>query len=157
MIIATILTVAIITVMSTYSCVMPLPTSLHVHFPFSHSPFLSQLIDISSKGQAMIQRMEDSSKPVVAAIHGSCLGGGCEVSSHLQMNHTVFTLCVVPTFRWHLAATTGLRPRIPRPSLDSQKWCLDSYQEQVAPKDCPNWLVQSLGMDVRYCQYVHLP
>ena len=27
----------------------------------------------------MIQRMEDSHKPVVAAIHGSCLGGGSEV------------------------------------------------------------------------------
>ena len=27
----------------------------------------------------MIQRMEDSPKPVVAAIHGSCLGGGSEV------------------------------------------------------------------------------
>lgn len=41
------------------------------HFP--------QLVDISTKGQAMIQRMEDSPKPVVAAIHGSCLGGGSEV------------------------------------------------------------------------------
>lgn len=38
------------------------------------------LIDISSRGQAMIQRMEDSHKPVVAAIHGSCLGGGSEVA-----------------------------------------------------------------------------
>ena len=43
--------------------------------------FFPQLVDISTKGQAMIQKMEDSPKPVVAAIHGSCLGGGAEVSS----------------------------------------------------------------------------
>ena len=30
-------------------------------------------------GQAMMQKLEDSSKPVVAAINGSCLGGGLEV------------------------------------------------------------------------------
>ena len=45
-----------------------------------------QLIDISTNGQAMIQKMEDSSKPVVAAIHGSCLGGGSEVHTYITVS-----------------------------------------------------------------------
>jgi enoyl-CoA hydratase/long-chain 3-hydroxyacyl-CoA dehydrogenase len=39
-----------------------------------------ELQDISRNGQSMIQRMEDSPKPVVAAINGQCLGGGLEVA-----------------------------------------------------------------------------
>ncbi|WP_411023053.1 enoyl-CoA hydratase-related protein, partial [Salmonella sp. s51228] len=39
-----------------------------------------KLRDISREGQAMIQEMENSAKPVVAAISGSCLGGGLEVA-----------------------------------------------------------------------------
>jgi 3-hydroxyacyl-CoA dehydrogenase / enoyl-CoA hydratase / 3-hydroxybutyryl-CoA epimerase len=34
---------------------------------------------LSRDGQAMIQRVEDFPKPVVAAIHGACLGGGLEL------------------------------------------------------------------------------
>ncbi len=34
---------------------------------------------ISSEGHKNLQKIEDSSKPVVAAIAGSCLGGGLEV------------------------------------------------------------------------------
>jgi len=34
---------------------------------------------ISSEGQKMLQALEDSKKPVVAAIMGSCMGGGLEV------------------------------------------------------------------------------
>ena len=30
-------------------------------------------------GQSMMQKLESSKKPVVAAINGSCLGGGLEV------------------------------------------------------------------------------
>jgi enoyl-CoA hydratase/long-chain 3-hydroxyacyl-CoA dehydrogenase len=41
---------------------------------------LEELKEISRGGQAMIQRLEDGGKPVVAAIHGSCLGGGMEVA-----------------------------------------------------------------------------
>ena len=32
-------------------------------------------------GQSMMQKLENSKKPVVAAINGSCLGGGLEVSA----------------------------------------------------------------------------
>ena len=34
---------------------------------------------LSTEGQAMLQMIEDSPKPVVAAIMGLCLGGGLEV------------------------------------------------------------------------------
>lgn len=35
---------------------------------------------LSRNGQAMLARMEANPKPIVAAIMGSCLGGGFEVS-----------------------------------------------------------------------------
>lgn len=41
---------------------------------------VEELKEISMTGQAMMQKLEDSSKPVVAAISGSCLGGGLEVA-----------------------------------------------------------------------------
>jgi len=34
---------------------------------------------LSSEGQELLQLVEDSPKPLVAAIMGSCLGGGLEV------------------------------------------------------------------------------
>ncbi|HXE56825.1 MAG TPA: fatty acid oxidation complex subunit alpha FadJ [Gemmatimonadales bacterium] len=36
--------------------------------------------ELSREGQAMLQRVEDYPKPVVAAIHGACLGGGLELA-----------------------------------------------------------------------------
>lgn len=39
-----------------------------------------QLAEISSNGQKIMQKLEDCPKPVVAAIMGSCLGGGLEVA-----------------------------------------------------------------------------
>jgi 3-hydroxyacyl-CoA dehydrogenase/enoyl-CoA hydratase/3-hydroxybutyryl-CoA epimerase len=35
---------------------------------------------LSREGQLMVQRIEDFPKPVIAAIHGACLGGGLELS-----------------------------------------------------------------------------
>lgn len=35
---------------------------------------------ISTDGQEIMNRLETNSKPIVAAIMGSCLGGGLEVS-----------------------------------------------------------------------------
>lgn len=35
--------------------------------------------NISSDGKRILERVESSSKPIVAAIMGSCLGGGLEV------------------------------------------------------------------------------
>jgi 3-hydroxyacyl-CoA dehydrogenase/enoyl-CoA hydratase/3-hydroxybutyryl-CoA epimerase len=36
--------------------------------------------ELSRTGQALVQRLEDFPKPIVAAIHGACLGGGCEMA-----------------------------------------------------------------------------
>lgn len=38
------------------------------------------VLNISSEGQKMLLQMENSNKPIVAAIMGSCLGGGLEVA-----------------------------------------------------------------------------
>ncbi|MGH7633393.1 MAG: enoyl-CoA hydratase-related protein, partial [Gemmatimonadaceae bacterium] len=35
---------------------------------------------LSKDGQLLMQRIADSAKPVVAAIHGACLGGGLELA-----------------------------------------------------------------------------
>ena len=40
-----------------------------------------ELAAISREGQKMLQQLEDSTKPVVAAIMGPALGGGLEVLS----------------------------------------------------------------------------
>lgn len=41
---------------------------------------IEELKAISLNGQAVMQKLQDSTKPVVAAINGSCLGGGFEVA-----------------------------------------------------------------------------
>jgi len=41
---------------------------------------------ISQDGQNMLHEVERSSKPVVAAIMGACLGGGLEVSNIIYCN-----------------------------------------------------------------------
>jgi len=38
-----------------------------------------EVTKLSTEGQALLQLIEDSPKPIVAAIMGSCLGGGLEV------------------------------------------------------------------------------
>jgi hypothetical protein len=37
---------------------------------------------LSKSGQADFERLERSPKPIVAAVYGSCLGGGLEVCSN---------------------------------------------------------------------------
>lgn len=38
------------------------------------------VVAISRSGQQILQEIEDSKKPFIAAIKGSCLGGGLEVA-----------------------------------------------------------------------------
>lgn len=40
---------------------------------------VEEAVHLSREGQKMFEKIEESTKPVVAAIHGSCLGGGLEV------------------------------------------------------------------------------
>lgn len=47
---------------------------------------------LSKNGQALFQKMEDSKKPIVAAIMGTCLGGGLEVSILNGFDFDVYTV-----------------------------------------------------------------
>ena len=48
---------------------------------------------ISKDGQEILNRIATSSKPVIAAIHGSCLGGGLEVriKLHFYLSKKILT------------------------------------------------------------------
>lgn len=39
-----------------------------------------EIVEISTSAQTILKRIEDSKKPFIAAIKGSCLGGGLEVA-----------------------------------------------------------------------------
>lgn len=63
-----------------------------------------EITQLSQEGQKMFEKIEKSPKPIVAAINGSCLGGGLEVKSCLtaasfctqyigDINKNVFFLC----------------------------------------------------------------
>ncbi|MEO5800571.1 MAG: enoyl-CoA hydratase-related protein, partial [Gemmatimonadales bacterium] len=41
---------------------------------------VEEAVRLSKDGQLLMQRVADSGKPVVAAIHGACLGGGLELA-----------------------------------------------------------------------------
>ena len=45
-----------------------------------HIHTAQQAKDVSLRGQALLNRMEQLDKPVLAAINGSCLGGGMELA-----------------------------------------------------------------------------
>lgn len=45
-----------------------------------------EVTNLSQEGQKMFDLIEKSPKPVVAAINGSCLGGGLEVKKHYFSN-----------------------------------------------------------------------
>lgn len=45
---------------------------------------IEEVTAVSKNGQVMFQRIENSKKPIVAAINGSCLGGGLELALACQ-------------------------------------------------------------------------
>lgn len=45
-----------------------------------------EVTKLSQEGQKMFEKIEKSPKPIVAAINGSCLGGGLEVNKDCQDN-----------------------------------------------------------------------
>lgn len=64
-------------------------------------------MDISSGGQAMMQKLESSSKPVVAAINGSCLGGGLEVSLNSCVVRKLHCIVLYCFFNVHVHTCAG--------------------------------------------------
>ena len=51
-----------------------------------------EVAQLSQEGQKMLEKIEQSTKPVVAAISGSCLGGGLEVLNHSGADKQLITL-----------------------------------------------------------------
>jgi len=54
---------------------------------------IEEAAKLSAEGQAVLQLIEDSPKPIVSAIMGSCLGGGLEVPTYC-ICWTLFTTYV---------------------------------------------------------------
>lgn len=66
-----------------------------------------QASELSSRGHRVFQRLEDSSKPVIAAVNGFALGGGCELamachlrvaSSNAKLGLPEVTLGLIPGY-----------------------------------------------------------
>ena len=76
-----------------------------------------EMKEISQSGQTMIQSMESSHKPVIAAINGSCLGGGLEVALgchyRVAMNESK-TKLGLPEVMLGLLPGAGGTQRLPR-------------------------------------------
>ncbi|XP_065890644.1 trifunctional enzyme subunit alpha, mitochondrial-like [Dysidea avara] len=75
------------------------------------------LLGISKAGQTTMQRLADSNKPVVAAINGSCLGGGLElaISCHYRMaTKSPKTVMGVPEVMLGLLPGAGGTQRLPK-------------------------------------------
>ena len=63
-----------------YLCFFFSVLCFHVYCSMLNSCTTSQEVtQISQEAQKMFEKLEKSTKPVVAAINGSCLGGGLEV------------------------------------------------------------------------------
>ena len=76
----------------------------HVYYSMLNSCTTSQEVtQISQEAQKMFEKLEKSTKPVVAAINGSCLGGGLEVTDFFQSHRNTGQLIVgihqLQTFR----------------------------------------------------------
>lgn len=76
-----------------------------------------ELSGLSRNGQKMLQRLEDSKTPVVAAINGACLGGGLELAlaCHYRIATTNSkTVLGVPEVKLGLLPGAGGTQRLPK-------------------------------------------
>ncbi len=73
--------------------------------------------EVSVEGHKMFARIEDSSKPYVAAIHGACMGGGTEISlacaGRVVSSHSS-TVMALPEVKLGLLPGLGGSFRMPR-------------------------------------------
>lgn len=76
-----------------------------------------EVLDLCGKGQVLLNKLSNYKKPVVAAINGSCLGGGLELAlacnKRIASNekHTIFAM---PETRLGLIPGLGGTQRLPR-------------------------------------------
>lgn len=54
-----------------------------------------EVTQLSQEGQKMLEKIEQSPKPIVAAISGSCLGGGLEVLNNSGSDKQEWELTVL--------------------------------------------------------------
>ena len=91
---------------------LPFPhTHIHTHTPHHPPPLTThpQLRAISTTGQSIMQKLEDSGKPVIAAIHGSCLGGGLEVMDmYMCMGRKCTSRVLTPLTSYFLLSLTAV-------------------------------------------------
>ncbi|MBT8492880.1 MAG: fatty acid oxidation complex subunit alpha FadJ, partial [Deltaproteobacteria bacterium] len=77
----------------------------------------AEAAELSRHGQAAMQRIEDCPKPIVAAIHGTCLGGGLELAlachGRVASNHRK-TKLGLPEVQLGLLPGAGGTQRLPR-------------------------------------------
>lgn len=75
------------------------------------------LEQLSKDGHTILNKIEASSKPIVVAIHGSCMGGGLELSLacdyRIATNHSK-TMMALPEVKLGVIPGTGGTQRLPR-------------------------------------------
>jgi 3-hydroxyacyl-CoA dehydrogenase/enoyl-CoA hydratase/3-hydroxybutyryl-CoA epimerase len=76
-----------------------------------------ELTELSASGHTILNRIADFKKPVVVAIHGSCMGGGLELSLachyRIASNHKK-TVLALPEVKLGVIPGTGGTQRLPR-------------------------------------------
>ena len=78
---------------------------------------VEEAVRLSRDGQLMMQRVADSAKPIVAAIHGACVGGGLELALacryRIASDHAK-TMLGLPETQLGLIPGAGGSNRLPR-------------------------------------------
>lgn len=105
-----------------------------------------EVTKLSQEGQNMFEKIEKSPKPIVAAINGSCLGGGLEVKPCLPSASccTWWTKLGILTrtvlcFSLPLPVSTELQQRARKQFSGLLKWCWGFCLELVVLKDSLRW------------------
>lgn len=114
-----------------------------------------EVTKLSQEGQKMFEQIEKSPKPIVAAINGSCLGGGLEVNivitNLFKWVPVIIYRDMVCMFLFSLPspASTELQQRAEKPFLVRLKSCWVCYLALVGLRGSPKWWV--LGIAFNSC------